>query len=41
MFVILLSLFRIRKFQGYIFICRNAEGVQGQRMVGTPWTRPI
>ena len=28
-----------KKFQGYMFICRNAEGVHGQRKVGNPWSR--
>ena len=26
-----------KKFQGYMLICQNAEGVHGQRKIGNPW----
>jgi len=35
-FVILLSLFVIKKFQGCMLICWNAEGVHGHRKVRNP-----
>jgi len=28
----------VKMLKGYVVICRNAEGVHGQRKVGNPWS---
>jgi len=33
------KMFCHKKFQGYMCICRNAEGVHGNINVWTPWFR--
>jgi len=31
----------VEMLKGYMLICRNAEGVHGQRNVGNPWVRRL